>query len=33
MRILYEPPDDEKEYNVIDDAEVYRMTIYTDGRS
>ena len=33
MRILYEPPDDEKEYNIIDDAEVYRMTIYTDGRS
>lgn len=29
MRILYEPPDDGKEYNVKDNAEVYRMTICT----
>ncbi len=29
MRILYEPPDDGKEYNVKDNAEVYRITIFT----
>ena len=29
MRILYEPPDDGKEYNVKDNAEVYRKTIFT----
>ena len=30
MRILYEPPDDGKEYNVKDNAEVYRITIFTE---
>ena len=30
MRILYEPPDDGKEYNLKDNAEVYRITIFTE---